>query len=91
MEDGWDARNAIWTHWVGTPRPAGVLNHLTADQPPDVTGWPRNPTLLTPDQEIIPKIVVGKDGRPCTPGGMIVQHSPLMVIPSCKPQQEVSP
>jgi len=22
VEDGWDARNAIWTHWVGTPRQA---------------------------------------------------------------------
>lgn len=24
--DSWDARNAIWTAWKGTPRPSGVLN-----------------------------------------------------------------
>ena len=80
VEDGWDARNAIWTHWIGTPRPAGILNHIRADEPP------HDPqSFFNPSQDLIPKIVFDKRGLPCTPGSALITHSPLMVIPSCNP------
>lgn len=35
--------------------------------------------------DVIPKIVFDKFGRPCTPAGALITHSPLMVIPPCDP------
>ncbi|OFV85221.1 MAG: hypothetical protein A2W26_11870 [Acidobacteria bacterium RBG_16_64_8] len=78
VEESWDARNAIWFAWTGTPRPAGVLNHIRADVPP------HDPqSHFNHSQDLIPKVIAGKDGRLCTPGSAIITHSPLMVIPSC--------
>ena len=84
-DDKADAVLLLWTRWVGTPRPSGILNHIDTD----LTRDPRPGRLFNPD--VIPKVVLDKHGRPCTPGADLVTHSPLMVIPSCNPQQEVSP
>ena len=85
FDDKADAVLLLWTRWVGTPRPTGILNHIDTDLP----DYPPTGRLFNPD--VIPKVVLDKHGRPCTPGAAMLWHSPLMVIPSCTPRQEVSP
>ena len=78
-DDKADAALLLWTRWTKGPRPSGILNYIRPDAPVD----PRADRLFSPD--VIPKIVLDKHGRPCTPGGALITHSPLMVIPSCDP------